>query len=98
MAELPPEEKRQRRPAAPPRAPPADQVYFSQSAFARRLGVSRVTVWRWIQEGRLRYVRLSPQIVRIPVTEIERLGRQHVAKRPALPHLTRRAQEDAPAE
>jgi excisionase family DNA binding protein len=93
MTELPPEEKTRKR---EPAAPPADQMYFSQSAFARRLGVSRQTIWRWIQSGRLRCVRLSPQLVRIPVSEIERLGRQPVTKRPLL-HLTRRPRENVPA-
>jgi excisionase family DNA binding protein len=60
---------------------PAAQAYYSETAFAQHLGVSRVTIWRWMREGKLRYVRLGPSLVRIPITEIERLGRQHVDKR-----------------
>jgi excisionase family DNA binding protein len=76
--------------------PVADPGYFSISDFARCLGVSRVTVWRWLRDGRLKHLRFSSMIVRIPVSEIERLGREPVSKRPPL-HLTRRtAHEKAP--
>jgi excisionase family DNA binding protein len=51
-----------------------DPRYHSGAEFARRLGVSRVTVWRLMRDGRLRFIRISPTLVRIPITEYERLG------------------------
>ena len=50
--------------------------YLSQTAFAERLDISRVTVWRWVRDGRVRTIKLSPFITRIPVTEIDRLDQQ----------------------
>jgi excisionase family DNA binding protein len=50
--------------------------YHSAAEFARRLGVGRTTVWRLMRAGRLRFVRISPTLVRIPVTEYERVGDQ----------------------
>jgi excisionase family DNA binding protein len=60
--------RRRRKPVTP------DARYHSGAEFARRLGVSRVTVWRLMRDGKLRFVRISPSLVRIPVTEYERLG------------------------
>jgi excisionase family DNA binding protein len=54
-----------------------DPRYHSGAEFARRLGVSRVTVWRLMRQGRLRFIRISPTLVRIPVTEYERLGDEY---------------------
>ena len=76
--------------------PVADPSYCSISDFARRLGVSRVTVWRWLRDGRLKHLRFSSMIVRIPLDEIERLGREPVSKRPPL-HLTRRSAREKAA-
>jgi predicted DNA-binding transcriptional regulator AlpA len=53
--------------------------YLSESAFARHTGMGRTTVWRLRKSGRLRYVRISPRLIRIPISEITRLGRQPVA-------------------
>jgi excisionase family DNA binding protein len=54
-----------------------DPRYHSGAEFARRLGVSRVTVWRLMRAGRLRFVRISPTLIRIPITEYERLGEEY---------------------
>jgi excisionase family DNA binding protein len=54
-----------------------DPRYHSGAEFARRLGVSRVTVRRLMRAGRLRFVRISPTLVRIPITEYERLGDEY---------------------
>jgi excisionase family DNA binding protein len=53
-----------------------DAQYHSAAEFARRLGVGRTTVWRLMRAGRLRFIRISPTLVRIPVTEYARLGDQ----------------------
>jgi len=47
--------------------------YHSAAEFARRLGVGRTTIWRLMRAGRLRFIRISPTLVRIPVTEYEHL-------------------------
>ena len=54
--------------------------YLSESAFARHTGMGRTTVWRLRKSGRLRYVQISPRLIRIPISEIARLGRQPVEK------------------
>jgi hypothetical protein len=53
--------------------------YLSASAFARHTSLARSTVWKMRKEGRLRYVQISPRLIRIPVTEITRLGKQFAA-------------------
>jgi excisionase family DNA binding protein len=50
--------------------------YHSAAEFARRLGVGRTTVWRLMRGGRLRFIRISRTLVRIPVTEYDRVGDQ----------------------
>jgi excisionase family DNA binding protein len=64
-----------------PRKPGID--YHSASEFARRLGVGRTTVWRMMRAGRLRFIRVNPHIIRIPVTEYERLGQRPRRRRTA---------------
>lgn len=53
----------------------ADTVpqYVDASEFARRLGISRVTMWRLLRKGKVRYLKLSKTLVRIPLSEFERL-------------------------
>ena len=53
--------------------------YLGASDFARFSTLSRSTVGRLMKSGRLRFVRISPHLIRIPVSEIQRLGRQPVA-------------------
>jgi len=53
-----------------------DAQYHSAAEFARRLGVGRTTVWRLMRAGRLRFIRISPTLVRIPVSEYARIGYQ----------------------
>jgi predicted DNA-binding transcriptional regulator AlpA len=52
--------------------------YLSASAFARFSGMSRSTVWRLRRDGHLRFVRISSHLIRIPTSEIARLGKQSV--------------------
>jgi excisionase family DNA binding protein len=54
--------------------------YLSMSDFARFAGMGRSTVWRLVRAGRIRSIRISQTLVRIPVTELERLGKQPVTK------------------
>jgi excisionase family DNA binding protein len=52
-----------------------DRAYFSISEVAARLGVSRVSVWRWISAGRLPVARLGHRTVRIARQDVEKLIR-----------------------
>jgi hypothetical protein len=54
--------------------------YLSASGFARHASLGRSTVWRLMKSGRLRFVRISPTLVRIPISEVARLGRQPIDK------------------
>jgi excisionase family DNA binding protein len=60
-----------------PRAPEAGapRAYYSVSEAASVLGVSRVTVWRWIKAGRLAPARLGHRTVRISRDDMLRLLR-----------------------
>lgn len=51
----------------------ADSQYVNMTQAASLLGVSRVTVWRWVRDGRLRATRLGHRTVRIHRADIERL-------------------------
>jgi excisionase family DNA binding protein len=44
-----------------------DVVYLGPAEAARRLGVSRASVWRWAASGHLRSVRLGPRCMRVAV-------------------------------
>jgi hypothetical protein len=59
-------------------------VYLSQSRLAEFLDVSRVTIWRWKRQGRLRTVKFSPSIERIHIDEVERLAQQSEHEQPSL--------------
>lgn len=55
---------------------------LSPKEFADRLSISRWTVYAWIQEGRIKSVKLG-RLVRIPESEVERLvqeGAQEVVR------------------
>jgi excisionase family DNA binding protein len=71
----PPDDKRRRR-----RRKSAEELaeakYLSASAFARYASLGRSTVWRMMKRGQLRFVRIGPTLVRIPITELTRLGKQ----------------------
>jgi prophage regulatory protein len=48
------------------------QTHLSDTEVARRLGVSRPTVWRWTREGNFpRPVRLGPATTRWRLADIE---------------------------
>ena len=50
-----------------------ERPYYSISQAAALLGVSRVTVWRWIRAGELPVRRLGHRTVRIKREDLERL-------------------------
>jgi PAS domain S-box-containing protein/excisionase family DNA binding protein len=73
-----------RGPLPPDQRLPADDVagraYYSISQAAALLGVSRVSVWRWIQAGRLPVWRLGHRTTRIKRVDLERfLGQSGAA-------------------
>jgi hypothetical protein len=56
------------------------RLYDTPDEFARKISVSRATVWRMMLDGRLKYVKFTPRIRRIPTSEYERLGLVEAAK------------------
>ncbi|MGH2354012.1 MAG: MEDS domain-containing protein, partial [Chloroflexota bacterium] len=50
-----------------------ERPYYSISEAAARLGVSRVTIWRWIRAGQLPVSRLGHRTTRIKHEDLERL-------------------------
>src|ERR671925_395490 len=50
-----------------------EQRYYSISQAAALLGVSRVTIWRWVRAGRLLVWRLGHRTVRIKREDLERV-------------------------
>lgn len=48
----------------------ADERLLTLDEVAQRCGVKRGTVYRWIREGRLPYVRLSPRAIRVPAAAL----------------------------
>jgi PAS domain S-box-containing protein/excisionase family DNA binding protein len=53
-----------------------DQPYLSVSEAAKRLGVSRVTIWRWMRAGLLPAVRLGHRTVRLRSEDLESMVAQ----------------------
>src|SRR5258708_32951594 len=49
------------------------RAYYSISQAAELLGVSRVSIWRWVRAGRLAVVRLGHRTARIKREDLERL-------------------------
>src|SRR5688572_30392677 len=69
---------RRPRPASGPSAPAADEPrYYNISQAAALLGVSRVSVSRWIRAGRLPVARLGHRTTRIRRDDVERLLGEH---------------------
>jgi hypothetical protein len=67
--------------------------YLSQTAFAERVDISRVTLWRWIKSGRVRTIKLSPTVTRIHIGEIDRLAQE--SEHEQLPPRKRRKRRGA---
>lgn len=51
----------------------ADRIYLTVAQVAERLGVSVRTVKRWLEDGRLRHVRLPGGGIRVAVAELEQV-------------------------
>ncbi len=49
-----------------------ESSYLTVSQAAARLGVSRITIWRWVRDGYLPAMRLGPRTTRIKREDIER--------------------------
>ena len=50
----------------------SENRFLTPQQFADRLSISRWTVYAWLQEGRIKSVKLG-RLVRIPESEVERL-------------------------
>src|SRR5579859_721371 len=59
--------------AGAPPGRPRERDYYSISQAAALLGISRVSIWRWIGDGRLPAVRLGHRTTRIKHADLERL-------------------------
>lgn len=46
---------------------------LSPKAFAKRYGFGPATVYRWIQSGQIKAVRVGPRLLLIPGGEIQRI-------------------------
>lgn len=55
-------------------------TYVSLTQFADELGISDRTVRRWIADGKLSAIRLSPRVIRIHRDEADRFISQGVAR------------------
>ncbi|MDQ3808727.1 MAG: helix-turn-helix domain-containing protein, partial [Chloroflexota bacterium] len=70
-------------PETTPRRPSevqAERAYYSISQAAAALGVSRVSIWRWINAGQLPVARLGHRTARIAREDLERLVHERAAE------------------
>src|SRR5919198_1309810 len=58
-----------------------ERGFYSVSDVAALLGVSRVTIWRWISAGRLPVSRLGHRTVRIRREDVDRIVRPFRGRR-----------------
>lgn len=63
--------------------------FYSVSEAAALVGVSRVTIWRWIKSGRLSPARLGHRTVRIPHEDMVRLLEPASRDAASMPHSER---------
>lgn len=47
--------------------------YYTVSEAANRLGVNKVTVQRWLSDGKINYIQIGTGWRRIPQSEIDRV-------------------------
>ena len=74
-----------------------ERGYYNISDAAALLGVSRVTVWRWIRDGRLPASRLGHRTIRIRREDLDRLPAQ-IAPAGAISAVARNPQSRAEAD
>jgi excisionase family DNA binding protein len=76
---------------------PAKRAYYNITQSAELLGVSRVSIWRWIRDGRLEASRLGHRTIRIERAALERIlaenGQARGADEPA--HVVQFFESDA---
>ena len=53
---------------------PTGPLLLGMSAAAKRLGVSRATLWRMVRSGRLRKIEILPGSFRLRVRDLETIG------------------------
>ena len=58
--------------------------FLTVAEAARALGVSPITVWRWVNRGRLNAYRVGPRSIRIPRHEIDTMIQPARASAPPL--------------
>jgi excisionase family DNA binding protein len=49
-----------------------DESLLTLDETAEKLGISKVTLWRWVKDGKLAVVRLSPRVVYVRKEELRR--------------------------
>lgn len=54
----------------------SNEEYVKPSDIAKRLGVTRGAVYKWIREGKLEAVRFGENAVRVPRSSLEAFERQ----------------------
>src|SRR5436305_8277869 len=62
--------------------PAGDPAYYNIAQAAALLGVSRVTIWRWIRDGRLPATRLGHRTTRIRRADLRHMLREHERSEP----------------
>jgi excisionase family DNA binding protein len=61
-----------------------DQPCISPQQFSERFGVSRDTVYRWIDEGRLKPVRVGPRMLKFTETQVATFAADREATKPEM--------------
>jgi len=54
-----------------------ESTFLTPKEFAKRLSISRWTVYAWLQAGKIRFVKLG-RLCRIPESEVERIVKEGV--------------------
>lgn len=56
-----------------------DRLYFRPDEVARYFSVSKSTVYRWIDEGRLKSVKIAGSVIRIKRTDILKAVKENIS-------------------
>jgi excisionase family DNA binding protein len=57
------------------------QVLITAEEAAARVGVSRMTIYRWAEEGRIRSARVGPRLIRINAADIDAISPRRGCRR-----------------